>query len=409
MKVLLINNCFWRRGGSEAVYFNTADLLMAAGHKVVFLGLENSHNIKTGQKEYFVKRGNVLKNMISYFSNKDAAIVVEEILEKEKPDIAHAHLLWGGMTASIVPVLHKHGVPLVHTAHDYRMVCPSYTFRNGFGEVCERCKGGNFIQCIKNRCAKGSLPQSVLMALEMMYRNHKWHPAKEIDGIIYVSNFAKQKHEEMDVKFASTLNIVLYNIATVGEKYPPVEKDGDYYLYYGRLSGEKGVSTLIDAFAKHPELNLKVVGTGPVEVELKKKQYSNIEYLGYKSGEELYNLVRNAKYVCVPSEWYENNPMAIIEAYSMGVPVIGAQIGGIPEIVVEGKTGFLFQSGKIESLDKVISQSIEISEIDYVGMKKNALEFANHNFSSKQYPNKLLGFYKEVIETFKNRKKNINY
>lgn len=404
MKILLINNCFFCRGGSETVFYFTADILVNAGHEVVFLSLEDEKNIHTDKKEYFVKASGGLKKITNYFANSDAAKLLDEILNKEHFDIAHAHLLWGGITASIIPVLHKHGVPFVHTVHDYRMVCPGYTFRNGCGVVCERCKGGKFIQCIKNRCAKGSLPQSVLMALEMMYRNHKWHPAKEIDGIIYVSYFAKKKHEEMDGRFANTLNTVLYNITTVGEAFPPVENKGGYFLYYGRLSGEKGVPTLVNAFARHPELTLKVVGTGPIEVELKKKQCSNIEYLGYKSGEELYNLVRNAKFVCVPSEWYENNPMTIVEAYSMGVPVIGARIGGIPEIVVDGKTGFLFQSGKVESLDKVISQSIEISEIDYLGMKKNAFEFAKNNFSSKQYSDKLLGFYRAVIEIFKNRK-----
>ena len=403
MKVLLINNCHWRRGGSETVYFGTADLLIKAGHEVVFLGLEDEKNIHTEQPEYFVKRGNALKNMVAYFANGEAAKVVESVIKKEKPDIAHAHLLWGGITASIIPILHKHGVPFVHTAHDYRMVCPAYTFRNGRGEVCESCRGAKFVQCINNRCAKGSLPQSVLMTLEMIYRNRKWHPAKELDGLIYVSNFAKQKHEEMDVKFAKTMNTVLYNITTVGDTYPPVENNGGYYLYYGRLSGEKGVPTLVDAFAKHPELTLKVVGTGPVEEELKQKQYSNIEYLGYKSGEELYNLVRFAKYVCVPSEWYENNPMTIIEAYSMGVPVIGARIGGIPEIVDEGKTGFLFQSGNVESLDKVITQSLAINDMDYAKMKKLAVEFCSQHFSSKQYPQKLLGFYENVIENFNKR------
>lgn len=401
MKVLLINNCFWRRGGSEAVYFNTADMLMAAGHEVVFLGLDDPQNIKTGQKEYFVKRGNALKNMIAYFSNKDAAKAVEEIVKRENPDIAHAHLLWGGMTASIIPVLHKHGVPLVHTAHDYRMVCPAYTFRNGKGEVCEQCKGGKYWQCTKNRCSKGSMVQSLLMTLEMIYRNKKWHPAKNIDGIIYVSKFAKKKHEEIDPRFVNSNSTVLYNFTKIGEEYPVKEKDEGYYLYYGRLSGEKGVATLTEAFAKHPELKLKVVGTGPIEEDLKKKQYSNVEFLGYKTGEGLYNIVRNARFVCVPSEWYENNPMTIVEAYSMGVPVIGARIGGIPEIVEEGKTGFLFESGNVESLDYAICESRKVRNDKYAQMKRYAYDFSMEHFNAQTYPERLVAFYEEVMKDFK--------
>lgn len=431
MKILLINNCFWRRGGSEAVFFNTADLLITAGHEVVFLGLDDQQNIKTGQKEYFVKRGKAVKNMIAYFSNKVAAKVVEEILEKEKPDIAHAHLLWGGMTASIIPVLHKHGVPLVHTAHDYRMVCPAYTFRNGKGEVCEMCKGGKFWKCTKNRCSKGSFVQSLLMTLEMFYRNRKWHPAKSLDGIIYVSEFSKKKHDEIDPRFVNTNSTVLYNFTKIGEDYPMKEKDEGYYLYYGRLSGEKGVATLLKVFAHHPELTLKVVGTGPLEEDLKSqypstrtaigaesdictsgstgeagKCYENIQFLGFHSGGALAELVRSARYVCVPSEWYENNPMTIVEAYSMGVPVIGARIGGIPEIVDEGKTGFLFESGNVESLDKVICESVKETEDEYAQMKRNALFFSQEHFNAQTYPERLVEFYKKVIRDYKNGKQN---
>lgn len=405
MKVLLINNCFWRRGGSEAVYFNTADLLMEAGHEVVFLGLEDPQNIKTGHKEYFVKRGNALKNMIAYFSNKDAAKVVEEILVKEMPDIAHAHLLWGGMTASIIPVLHKHGVPLVHTAHDYRMVCPAYTFRNGKGEVCELCKGGKFWQCTKNRCSKGNMVQSLLMTLEMFYRNRKWHPAKELDGIIYVSKFAKDKHEEIDPLFAMTKSIVLYNCT---RRDTNEEKGrGDYYLYFGRLSYEKGIEMVIDAFKQLPGQTLKVVGKGPLEKELKEKAagYPQIDFLGFKQGKELQDLVRNASFVIVPSQWYENNPMAIVESYSLGTPVIGSDLGGIPEIIKEGATGFVFKHESMESLLHAIYSANEISKQAYFQMTKMAQNFFEKNFSDKEYANKLLKFYGEVIENFKNGKK----
>lgn len=397
MKVLLINNCFWRRGGSETVFFGTADLLREMGHEVVFFSMEDEKNIADEKPSYNVERGGRLAQMKDYFNNRKAARLIEEIIQKEKPDIAHAHLLWGGIGPSIFDVLHKYGIPIVHTVHDYRMVCPAYTFRNGKGEVCERCSSGHFMECIKGRCAKGSLVQSVLMAAEMFYRNRKWHPAKELDGIIYVSEFAKQKHEEFDPLFTRTKNIVLYNFTKIGESYLPVKKDGGYYLYYGRLSHEKGIATLIEAFSKHSELKLKVVGTGPEEVELRKKGYANVEFLGYKTGEELYNLVRNARFVCVPSEWYENNPMTIVESYSMGVPVIGARIGGIPEIVEEGKTGFLFESGDVDSLDKVISLTLSIGEDDYDTMKNNALAFAREHFDSEKYKEKLICFYSRII------------
>ena len=379
------------------MFFGTADLLKEMGHEVVFFSVEDTQNIHTDSPEYFVGRGGRLSQMRDYFSNPDAARKLEEILEKEKPDIAHVHLFWGGISPSIFAVLRKHGVPLVHTVHDYRMVCPAYTFRNGRGEVCEKCKDGRFLECFKGRCSKGSTVQSALMTAEMYYRNKKWHPAKELDGIIYVSNFAKQKHEEFDKKFVETKNTVLYNFTSVGDKYPPVEKDGGYYLYYGRLSHEKGIATLVEAFTKHPDLKLKVVGTGPKEEELKQKNYPNVEFIGYKTGGELYDLVRNAKFVCVPSEWYENNPMTIVEAYSMGVPVIGANIGGIPEIIEKGITGFLFESGDAESLEKAVQQSLAVSKEEYAGMKKAALQFAKEHFDGEKYKERLMAFYHQVM------------
>lgn len=400
MKVLLINNCHFRRGGSEAVYFNTAKLLKEHGHEVVFFSINDENNIKTEETEYFIQKSGSAKKMLTYIYNWDAAKKLDEILAIEKPDIAHTHLMWGGINQAIFHVLKKHRVPLVHTVHDYRMVCPAYTFRNGKGEVCEKCKGGRFIECFKNRCAKGSTIQSALMTTEMYLRNKRWHPALNLNGIIYVSNFAKQKHENLDKRFGKAKNIVLYNFTTVGEQYPPAEHDGGYFLYYGRLSHEKGIATLVEAFSKHPEMQLKVVGTGPKEEELKKKNYSNVEFLGYKTGEGLFNLVRNARFVCVPSEWYENNPMTIVESYSMGVPVIGARIGGIPEIIEEGKTGFLFESGDVESLDKVIRGVANIDAIDYGKMKNAAYQFYRSNFSSEGYYKNLMLFYNEVIYNY---------
>lgn len=406
MKVLLINNCHYKRGGADIVYLNTARLLEEHGHHVVFFSFADNKNLNFDAKnEYFVRKSGKIKQLLGYFHNKEAARELAKVLEKEKPDIAHAHLMWGGMTGAIIPVLHKYGVPIVHTVHDYRMVCPAYTFRNGKGEVCERCKGGRYMACIKNRCSKGSLIVSSVMAAEMLYRNRKWHPAKELDGIIYVSKFAKEIHEEMDPHFASVRNIVLYNFTSLPQE--PIAKQNEtkkYYLYYGRLSYEKGVSTLVKAFARHPETELKVVGTGPMEKELKSHDYKNVEFLGYKSGDELISLVRNARYVCVPSEWYENNPMTIVEAYAMGVPVIGARIGGIPEIVIDGVTGYLFESGHSESLERVIQKTLQEGSRDYIIHKKAAMAFAQEYFNSGLHFQRLLCFYTEIMNEYKEKK-----
>jgi len=170
------------------------------------------------------------------------------------------------------------------------------------------------------------------------------------------------------------------------------------------LSYEKGINTLLEVFAAFPDLRLKVVGAGPKENELKRKEYKNVEFLGFKSGRELYDLVRNARFVCVPSEWYENNPMTVVEAYSMGVPVIGARIGGIPEIVEEGITGFLFDSGNKESLIDTLRKSLDLDEYHHSEMKKHSRQFADKHFNKDVYVERLLDFYNKIITDFKEKR-----
>lgn len=404
MKVLLINNFFYRKGGSEAVFFNTADVLREAGHEVLFFSYEDEKNIHTGDHEYFIKHGGTIGKMRDFFSNPDAAKKLDEILAKEKPDIAHAHLFWGGISPSIFAVLKKHGIPFVHTAHDYRMVCPAYLLTDGKGNFCERCKGGKFYNCALHRCSKGSVVESLLMTMEMYYRNSKWHPAKMIDGIIFVSNFSKQKHLAFDKCFADAQTMVLYNCP--GEKVKDsldLNRDtfDGYYLFYGRLSDEKGIPTLLKAFEHFPQLTLKVVGTGPKEDELKKfsseKGLTNIEFLGYKSGKELFDLVVGAKYVCVPSECYENNPMTIVESYSLATPVIGAAIGGISEIVEDGKTGYTFESGNVDTLVTAIGKASKLNKEEYRAQKQAAFNFAKENFSRERHLERLVEFYESIL------------
>jgi len=404
MKVLLINNCHWRRGGSEAVYFGTAELLLKAGHEVVFLSVSDKNNIHTGEKEYFVVPGSGYKKIIQYFTNSVAAATIEDIIIKEAPDVAHAHLLWGGLTASIIPVLHKYGIPFVHTAHDYRMVCPAYLFKDGKGHQCERCKGGHFLNCMRHRCSKGNLVESVLMTLEMYYRNSHYNPLQLIDGFVFVSNFSRNKHIEFDPGFQNVTSMVLYNCPDdkVTESLNiNLDTYNNYFLFYGRLSAEKGVATLIRAFERLTHLQLLIVGTGPLEDELKQyvdtHKMSNVQFAGYKFGKELYDIVAKAKYVCVSSECYENNPMTIVEAYSLRTPVIGAAIGGITEVIKPGETGYTFKSGDADSLVEVISKASTINKVQYEEQKTKAFEFSQQNFGREIYLKRLISFYKDVM------------
>ncbi len=410
MKVLLANRFLYRKGGSESVMYNTADLLRGAGHEVVLFGCEDSEMQAYPSPVYTCRTWHSSSCRFwearKYFNNRDAARRMDEVLSVERPDIVHVHLLFGGLTPSILDVIHRHGIPVVHTVHDYRMVCPAYTFRNAKGEVCEKCSGGRYFNCFLGRCSKGNPALSLMMSLEMQYRNRKWHPASKLDGIIYVSRFAKDKHARIDPRFEGLNDMVLYNCSQLMSRFGDSPLDKGYYLYYGRLSSEKGIGTLLKAVKDIPGLRIKVVGKGPEEARLKEAfRDDRIEFLGYKSGDDLYTLVQEARFVCVPSEWYENNPMTIVEAYCLGVPVIGANIGGIPEIVEEGRTGFLFDSGDVSSLSRVLHASMEIDDSRYRQMRENCRAFARLHFDPETYVARLVEFYESTIAACKLKQK----
>lgn len=409
MKVLLIDVYNFNKGGAETVCFNTGKMLEEHGHKVVYFTLKWKNNNPSPYSKYFpeskeTRRGPLrqVKNMINYFYHFEATQKIEQLIVDEKPDIAHIHLMWGQITPSIFPVLKKYNIPILFTVHDYRIVCPAYTFRNGKGQICEECQGKHFYKCFINTCTKGSKLMSVVMATEQYFRNAFFNPVKNIDGFIYVSNFAKNIQEKYMPAVKNVPNIVLYNFSTsIAEqsKKMPVDK---YFLFFGRLSYEKGVKTLLKAFEKLPDYKLRIVGTGPLEAELKlmkqTRKIDNVEFCGYKTGKELSDLVVGAYFVIVPSEWYENNPMTIIEAYSVGTPVIGARIGGIPEIVVDSNTGFQFESGNAGDLREKVDLANSLSASEYQNFSSNTIKFANENLSKSCYWNKLIDFYNRFLK-----------
>jgi glycosyltransferase involved in cell wall biosynthesis len=245
---------------------------------------------------------------------------------------------------------------------------------------------------------------SGLMSMEMYYRNAFINPRKYIDGFMFVSNFSKNKHFEHEPRFRDCRCVTMYNFqdaSVLANVDDTIDTYDSYYLFYGRLSEEKGIKTLIQTMKQLPNLKLKIVGTGPLEDELKQfcveNKLGDVEFLGFKSGDELFDLVRRAKFTCVTSECWENNPMTIIESYTLRTPVIGAAIGGITEIIKDGETGYSFESGSVEDLSRAIGEAEALSQNEYNTMKSNAMQFATDNFGKESYYTKLMELYKSVI------------
>lgn len=409
MKVLLIDVYNYNKGGAETVCFNTGKMLEEHGHEVVYFTLKWENNNPSPYSKYFPESKETrtgalrqFKNIINYFYHFEAARKIEELIKNERPDIAHIHLIWGQITPSIFPVLKKYGIPILFTVHDYRIVCPAYTFRDGSGRICEDCKGRYFYKCFTHTCCKGSKIMSAMMAAEQYFRNCFFYPAEYIDGFLYVSGFAKNIQEKYMPAVKGIPNITLYNFSTAIAGNVKVLTKNRYYLFFGRLSYEKGVKTLLEAFKDLPEYHLKVVGTGPKEKELKDYVVAcgmkNVSFLGYKRGQELRELVKNAHFVIVPSEWYENNPMSIVESYSVGTPVIGAKIGGIPEIVMEGETGYQFVSGNSNDLKVKIMLADGLTVDEYLKQSEGVLRFAHEHLSLESYYPTLIAFYNSFLK-----------
>jgi len=402
MRILLINNYHYQKGGADTVYFNTAELLRQYGHEVFFFSTIHPSNVSSKQTKYFTTyhdfRNSTLKQKIraipSFIYDKKAHSRLLHLIDEIKPDIAHIHLFMGGLSSSILSALKEKKIPVIQTVHDYRLLCPAFSFTDGENNICELCKDKFYLRCLTKKCSEKNFAQSAMLALDAYFRKYIIKPVNLIDKFIFVSQFSMDKHIEFEPKF-KTKAIKLFNFNPHLDTTEPSKSTGEYFLFYGRLSIEKGLDILVEA-AKKANIPLKIVGTGPLMEQYKNLSFANISFLGYKQGQELWDLVTNASFIVVPSVWYENNPLTIVEAYSFGKPVIGSRIGGIPEIINEDETGYLFEMGNHEELADTLEKAKNISDLKYDEMSKNARQFAQTHFNPAVHYKTLIDIYNSV-------------
>jgi glycosyltransferase involved in cell wall biosynthesis len=403
MRILLINNSHSIKGGADRVYINTANLLEENGHDILYFSAFDQESEQTEFSKYFVKVSNKrqanlatrLAGVKDYIYNKNAYSSLCKLIKDYKPDIAHIHLFCGTLSSSILKALKTNNVPIVQTVHDYRLLCPANAFLDSKNQICEKCINKSYYQCAIKKCVDGNLFFSTMVALEAYFRKYFINPLDYIDHFIFVSRFSQLKHIEFDDRYAAKSSH-LFNFTSIPDKYPSSSKDG-YFLYFGRLSKEKGLITLINAALK-TKIQLRIVGTGPIfnEILALSRENANIEVLGHQAGNALSDIITNASFILVPSEWYENNPMTVLEAYAIGKPVIGARIGGIPEIVSDGKTGFLFESRNTVDLERIILKAQNLSAGEYGELSANARSFAQSYFSPGPHYKRLMQIYSQI-------------
>jgi glycosyltransferase involved in cell wall biosynthesis len=407
-RILLINNCHYRRGGADVVYLNTGDLLESKGHDVAYFSTKSQYNYPTPYSDFFVRDIDALKlnfvEQLLYMPRKlyswESHRNLKKVINHFKPDLAHIHLYKGGLTASILPVLRRKKIPVIITLHDYSLLCPRNIMIDGDGKICERCLTATRLNCIYHRCNRKNLYYSIVNYVEFVLNNNILKPKNYFNKIICVSKFNYLKHQSHPLFNERFLH--LYNFYPLLSQSNPKTIKGSYFLFYGRLAPEKGVMTLINTWKRLGDAaRLKIIGegimSGQIKAEIKDNNLTNIEFLGFRKGEELFRYIRDASFILVPSEWYENNPLTIVEAYSVGKPVIGSNIGGISELIMEGKTGFLFNMGNSNEFELKIRQATQLSDAHYLEMSEAAYGFARDKFSEMTHYRDLLNIYNDVL------------
>lgn len=398
--LLAINNYHYLRGGADAIFLEEGRLLRDIGWQVVPFSMHHSKNLSSDWSSYFVEEiefgqaygfGEKVRKAAKSVYSFEARKKLSKLIDRVKPDMAHLHNIYHHLSPAILSVLKSRQIPSVMTLHDLKIACPAYKMLASDG-ICERCKGGKLFNVVANRCIKGSLALSSLVYFESLLHGMLNSYGKNIDRFIVPSRFYQQKFVEWgwpSDRFRYVPNFVDCS------RYEPEYAPGKEFVYFGRLTDEKGLYTLVRAAAL-AKISLRIVGTGPEEDALRalaEQTQCRVSFDGYLTGAALQAAVRSARAVILPSEWYENAPVSVMEAYALGKPVIGANIGGIPELVREGETGWIFPSRSVDHLADCMRQVEDTPDSDISDFGRAGRHWMSEDFTAEHHRSRLLDIY----------------
>ena len=403
MKILMINKFLYPNGGSETYIFKLGDYLKSIGHEVQYFGMEhegrcvgNAVNAYTTDMEFH--GGSKLSKLtypIKTIYSSEARKKIRLVLDNFQPDVCHLNNFNYQLTPSIILEIRKwekesgHKVRIIYTAHDFQLVCPNHQMRNPVtGEICEKCLGGHFINCVKGKCIHGSTAKSLVGMAEAEYWKMRG-TYKEIDQIICCSNFLKTKMDTNPIFKNKT--IALHNFIDKAETKAVQKKD--YVLYFGRYSEEKGVEVLIKACRLLPDIHFIFAGNGPLEDKV--NALPNVANVGFQTGDALDDLIREARFSICPSTVNENCPFSVMESQERGTPVLASAVGGIPELVKDKVNGRLFENRNVQMLASIIQEMWN----DPIALKQYSSACSNlKRDDTSQYTNKLLEIYRGGVQ-----------
>jgi len=390
MKILLANKFYYRRGGDCIYTLNLEQLLREHGHEVAVFAMGYPENIDTPWKKYFPREVKfspgirMIETLIRPFGWGEVRKKFSALLDDFKPDVVHLNNIHTQLSPVIAEIAHRRGIRVVWTLHDYKLLCPRYDCLQNGKSVCEECFTDKH-KVLEHNCMKNSRIASIIAYKEATAWGRERLEACT-DAFICPSQFMADKM--IQGGFAADKLRTLCNFINVEkcrrsdnyEKY-------DYYCFIGRLSHEKGAVTLIEAASRLP-YKLVVIGDGPMREELERKSSKNIEFVGFKQWNEIKEIVGKARFSVIPSEWYENNPLSVIEAQCLGTPVLGARIGGIPELITK-ETGMTFESRNADDLARKIDDMWNTA-FDYKAIANGS----QARYNAENYFNEIMNIYK---------------
>ncbi len=378
MKILIINKFLHPNGGSETYIFEIGKQLKKMGHEVQYFGMEHEGRVVSNRVESYTSdmnfHGGGLSKLTYPFKilySNEARKALRPVLEDFRPDVVHLNNINFQLTPSVIDEVKSfdENIKIVYTAHDAQWVCPNHLMRiPSTGERCLRCIDGAYGNCTKHRCIHDSKVRSLLGQIEAnIYKNR--HTYKKVDTIISPSKFLADvlsHNKDLQGRIVTLHNFVELpdksGLSDDDKNYKSasntsssaVEKSEprDYVLYFGRYDVEKGIRIILAAARNLPEVDFVFAGKGDFEKEI--EELPNIKNVGFQDKEGITRLIRNAKFTVFPSIWYENCPFSVIESVVNGTPVVGSNLGGVPELIDDGKTGLLFEAENVSELTDII-------------------------------------------------------
>lgn len=366
MNILVANWTWYPSGGDWTYVEDVTNLYTEKGHTVIPFSMKDERNFENPWSDYFIENIDYkkinkkslsagLKVVKKSIYSTEAKQNLERLLDKVHIDLAHINVIHHYITPVILKTLKERGIPVIWTLHEYTPICPESTFIS-HGKICEQCFGGAFYHCITNKCKKGSLPASIVAAAEN-YVHDYLNYYKYVDYYLCPSVFLYEKFKAFNFfpeKLVQLYHGYNYKEVEAAKEASSLAEQEKYIVFVGRLEKIKGAHTLIAAMKNNPGIQLKLIGTGTQEQELKNyvaaEGLQNVTFLGKQSKKHTLEIISGSTFLICPSEWYEVLGFTVVEAMALAKPVIGAAIGAIPEMVINGETGILFEPGNAAEL-----------------------------------------------------------